>query len=482
MRVHEETRRGRHVRGAARSLILGVVGVLLTVCSLRGTDAGAAPRKAGGEAALRARSSASLERALLRAVKEADFDGVLDFKRNGERIAHTPNVDVAVIELDKEGRPVAAANVLLSRDYPKGVAVPIDMTTWGTTAVRYTRWDLERWDGAKDWSGATAEEDIVPGRQKARLRFMAPYPASLFKLLIAFRVMRLVDRGVVTLGQPWRFLRDTEDKGERAVWQWLEPMVTESDNGSTEALVKLLHEKGEMAGLNAELAELGLGTLQVNGTSPVTGRSWNPGSIHMTALDTARLLLLIEGGPGVLWRTPSGREVTAAELSAAARAHLQSLLADQALHEALSSTLLCGDARAERGIPAAVPVRWVSREDGTVTAAETAFGRDTRPCNASAEVVFLHKTGQTENYGSDGGIVRPLPGSAWRRYIVVFLSNLGYRYYDAAVASAADPSKGEDGFPSVSTKISYTQRIPALGRRIDALMRERQRGQVRADR
>jgi hypothetical protein len=464
------------MRDAARSLILRVLGVLLVVSVLTGAEAGAAtPRKARGEEAQRARASAALERELLRAVREAGFDGVLDFKRAGERIAHAPNVDVAVLELDKEGRPVAAANVLLSRDYPKGVAVPIDWATWGTTAVRYTRWDLERWDGGKGWSDATAEEDVVPGREKARLRFMAPYPASLFKLLIAFRVMRLVDRGVVTLGQPWRFMRDTEDKGERPVWRWLEPMVTESDNGSTEALVKLLHEKEGLEGLNQELAELGLGTLQVNGTSPVTGRSWNPGSIHMTALDTARLLLLIEGGPGVLWRTPSGREVTAAELSAASRLHLQSLLADQALHEALSSTLLCGDEKVEPGIPAAVPVRWVDPKDGTVTAAETAFGRDTRPCNAAAEVAFLHKTGLTENYGSDGGIVRSLPGSPWRRYIIVFLSNLGYRYYDAAVAGAADPSKGEDGFPYVSTKVSYTQRIPALGRRIDALMRERQR-------
>ncbi|QSQ28447.1 serine hydrolase [Pyxidicoccus parkwayensis] len=442
--------------------------MLLTMFPLLGTEASAAPRQ-------KPPRPASLEQELLSAVRQSGFDEVLDFQHNGGRIAHPPNVDVALLELDADGRPVAAANVLLSRDYPKGVTVPIDPKTWGTTAVRYTRWDLERWDGQKDWAGATAEDDLVPGREKARLRFMAPYPASLFKLLIAFRVMRLVDRGVLTLAQPWHFMREAVDRGERPVWRWMEPMVTESDNGSTEALAKLLHEKGGMEGLNAELAELGLGTLQVNGTSPVTGRSWNPGSIHMTALDTARLLLLIEGGPGVLWRTPSGREVTAAELSQAARVYLQSLLADQALHEALSSTVLCGDPKAEPGIPAAVPRRWVDPKDGTVTAADTAFGRDTRPCNAAAEVTFLHKTGLTENYGSDGGIVRSMPWASRRHYIVVFLSNLGYRYYDPSVASAADPSKGEDGFPYVSTKISYTQRIPALGRRIDTLMKARQR-------
>lgn len=452
-----------------------LVAMFLLLCAEAGAASTRLPR---AERTRRAKASATLEQSLLAAVRDTGFDQVLDFKRGGARIAHAPYVDVAVIELDARSRPTAAANVLLSRDYPAGAIVPIDVETLGTTAVRYTAWNLDRWDsGAHE---ALPTEALVPGRDKAPLRFMAPYPASLFKLLIAFRVLRWVDQGQLTLDQPWRFLRDTEDKGTRPIRDWLEPMVTESDNTATEALVKLLHEQGAMAGLNAELAALGLDTLQIHGTSPVTGRSWNPGQIHMTALDTARLLLLIEGGPGVLWRTASGREVTAKELSGPSRAHLQSLLAEQALHEALSSTLLCGDARAKPGIPASVPTRWVNSEDGTVTAAETAFGRDTRPCNAAAEVTFLHKTGLTENYGSDGGIVRSLPGKPWRRYIVVFMSNLGYRYYDEKVADAADFAKGEDGFPYVSTSISYTQRIPALGRRIDAMMQERQRARPRS--
>lgn len=451
-----------------------LVAMALLLCA----EAGAAStRLLRAERTRRAKASATLEQSLIAAVRDAGFDQVLDFKRGGARIAHAPYVDVAVIELDARSRPTAAANVLLSRDYPAGAVVPIDVETLGTTAVRYTAWNLDHWDS--DAHDATPTETLVPGRDKAPLRFMAPYPASLFKLLIAFRVLQWVGQGHLTLDQPWRFLRDTEDKGTRPIRDWLEPMVTESDNTATEALVKLLHEQGAMAGLNAELAALGLDTLQIHGTSPVTGRSWNPGQIHMTALDTARLLLLIEGGPGVLWRTASGREVAAKELSGASRSHLQSLLAEQALHEALSSTLLCGDARAKPGIPASVATRWVNSEDGTVTTAETAFGRDTRPCNAAAEVTFLHKTGLTENYGSDGGIVRSLPGKPWRRYIVVFMSNLGYRYYDAKVADAADFAKGEDGFPYVSTSISYTQRVPALGRRIDAMMQERQRARPR---
>jgi hypothetical protein len=416
--------------------------------------------------------SRALEAELLRAVGEVGFDGVLDWRRKGERIAHMPNVDVAVIELDAEGRPVAAANVLVSRDYPKGRGVPIDTRTLGTRAVRFTRWDLERWDDKKGWTDAPAEDDLVRGREKAPLRFMAPYPASLFKILIAYGVMRLVDRGELTLDTPYRFIRDTEDKGERPVRGWLEPMIVESNNGSTEALVKLLHERGAMEGLNAELAELGLGTLQVNGTSPVTGRNWQPGSIHMTALDTARLFLLIEGGPGVLWRTEEGRVVTAGELSTPARNFLKKLLADQGYAEGLSSTLVCGDPNARPGIPTAVPARWLAA-DGTATVGETAFKRDTRPCNARAEVEFLHKTGQTENYGSDAGIVRALPGREPRHYVIALLSNLGYRYYDEGVAGTADFADEENGFPGTVTAIGFTQTLADLGRRVDEAMKRR---------
>ena len=416
--------------------------------------------------------SRSLETELLRAVREVGFDRVLDWKHQGKRIAHMPNVDVAVLELDAEGRPVAAANVLVSRDYPTGRAVPIDAETLGTTAVRFTRWELERWDDPKAWKDVPAGDDLLPGRAKAPLRFMAPYPASLFKILIAYGVMRLVDRGELTLDTPYRFLRGTEDKGERPVRGWLEPMIVESNNGATEALVKLLHERGAMQGLNATLAELGLGTLQVNGTSPVTGRNWQPGSIHMTALDTARLFLLINGGPGVLWRTAEGRAVTAAELSEPARRFLKKLLADQGYAEGLSSTLVCGDPNARPGIPTAVPARWLAA-DGTATVGETAFRRDTRPCNEAAEVEFLHKTGQTENYGSDAGIVRALPGKEPRHYVIAFLSNLGYRYYDEGVAGTANFADAENGHPGTVTAIGFTQSIAELGRRVDEVMKRR---------
>ncbi len=43
-----------------------------------------------------------------------------------EPIQAMPNIDATVIELDDEGAPVAAANVLTSPAYPDGLVLPID--------------------------------------------------------------------------------------------------------------------------------------------------------------------------------------------------------------------------------------------------------------------------------------------------------------------------------------------------------------------
>lgn len=421
-----------------------------------------------------------LEKELLRTVREVGFDQVLDWRHRGARIAHMPNVDLAVIELDAEGHPLAAANVIFSRDFPRGHAVAIDQESLGARGVRFLRWDSDRWDDKKSWTQVPATEAVVPGHENAAVQFMAPYPASLFKIMIAYGVMRLVDRGVMTLETPYHFVNDKEDRGERPLRAWLEPMIVASDNGATEALVKLLHERGEMERLNAEFAALGLGTLQINGTSPLTGRSWQPGLIDMTALDTARLFLIINGGPGVLWRTRQGREVTGSELSEPSREFLQKILADQGYAEGLSSSLVCGDPNVRPGLPIAVPARWLAA-DGTATVGETPFKRDTRPCNAAAEVEFLHKTGQTENYGSDAGIVRALPEQKPRRYIIAFLSNLGYRYYDKGVADSANFQDEDIGFPRYPTGIHFTQTIAELGRRVDELMKQQPRDVVRRE-
>ncbi|MCA1675514.1 MAG: class A beta-lactamase-related serine hydrolase [Actinobacteria bacterium] len=363
-----------------------------------------APVTASGAAGDR---SSELEAQLLQGVRDAQFQEVVDFGpfedvcpyasfcvRPAQPVQHLPNVDVAIIELDRDNHATAAANVLLSRDYPTGVVAPVDRAggpagSYGVSSVRWRRWDIDRYNGGtfsqttgeqlteKGWTNnppLTAADDIAAGRESAPIEFMAPYPASLFKLIVAFRIMRLVDAGKLTLKQRYTYNPTSDpipdaaatgkeemsdrplhgraprtsprptpgDAETRSIADWMEPMITVSDNWSARALLKLLHDRNDFPAMHAELRGLGLGTLQVNGTFPSNGRNWQPGQIHMTSMDTARLLWLIEGGSGILWARPDGSPVRASLLSAPSRSYLKSLLDDQGFHEVVSTSNFCG--------------------------------------------------------------------------------------------------------------------------------------------
>ena len=444
------------------------------------------------------RRSRHLEAALLEAVRAQHFEDVVDFgpvegacpgsswcPSPAQRISHPPNIDLAVIALDRAGRPRAAAGVLLSRDYPGGVAVPVG-DDLGTEAVRWRRWNPDRWNGGtfsdtdgsrastvgwKDEPPLTEEDDIVPGREEAPLEFMSPYPASTFKLLVAVHTLRLADRGTVALDRPYTYAPPDGPAMTRTTRELLDRMIAESDNDSARALLKQLHDLGEVDDLNSGLADLGLSTLQVQGTDPATGAKWGIGRVTMTALDTARLLLVVNGGPGVLWRAPEGKAVRADQvLSRDSRAILLGMLADQGWNDVLTTSNWCGRPYPAVGIPSLVADRWVDEETGTVTVGGKDFGQDVRPCNDRAQVSFAHKTGFTYNYLSDAGIVRSF-GRPRGDYIVVMFSNLGYRYADTRQADVSRPVCGDD--PARDTGVGYTEKFAGRGRSIDAILRRR---------
>lgn len=196
-------------------------------------------------------------------------------------------------------------------------------------------------------------------------------------------------------------------------------MISESNNRDTCALIKRLHELNEIDAMNQGLKDLGLPSLQILGTDPATGGSWNVGKITTGAFDLAKLLTLIDGGKGTLFRTAGDRRVTREDLSDASRAVLKQALADQGFNEVLATTNWCGHKLPfgpdveypARGIPTATPARWLDA-DGFATVDGIPYFQDTRPCNAAAQVVFSHKTGLTFNYGSDVGSSTNCPGSA----------------------------------------------------------------------
>ena len=439
--------------------------------------------------ALSLHAETPLETALLTAVRAQHFERVIDFGAGNEerpvkahlgvpakKIAQPPNVNVAVIQLDAEGRLVDRAYVLLSRDYPNGLVVPLDENL-GASSVRFLRWDIDRANGGtfsskdgerlttKGWTNnpsLTAADELVPGRTNTALQFMVPYPASLFKSMVAFHVMRMIDAGKLTLDTEYVYEPTGGNREPRTIRDWLEPMITVSDNYATQALLKLFHDRTEIELLNREFRELNLPTLQINATDPKTGRGWNTAQINLTAWDIARMFWIIDGGAGELWRDASGQPVTGKLLFDSSRVFLLKLLLEQGFNDCLSTANFPGAKNVRAGIPSRVADRWINPTNGHVFLDGEDFGVDIRAANSLAEVNFAHKTGLTFNYGSDAGIVTSLPGKPFRHYIIALVGNLGHRYADEVFAARTN-------FPAFDKvgPIVYTQRIPALGKALD---------------
>jgi hypothetical protein len=248
----------------------------------------------------------------------------------------------------------------------------------------------------------------------------------------------------------------------------MDAMITWSSNQATCALIVRLHRLRAIGALNADLRGLGLGTMQVTGTRASNGANWQDGRLNMTALDTARLFWLIDGGQGTLWHRPGGRAVTAGELKPGSRAFLKGLLGQDAFADALSTTVWCGQRRFGRvypaeGIPQLEPARWLDRRGHVVVPGSGAdFGRDVRPCNARAQVTFAHKIGLVDIAASDAGIVTALPGQPYRHYAIAMFSNLGSDY--------GDPDWGRLNPCGTSLGLCRTEKFAQLGSLIDTAL------------
>ncbi|WP_049568700.1 serine hydrolase [Streptomyces sp. SBT349] len=376
-----------------------------------------------------------------------------------------PYIDLAVIELGEDSTPLAAGNVLFSPRYPDGIVVPVGRDL-AATSVRWLRWDTESWG-----QGRTGDRELTRAPLTYRAEFMSPYTGCVHKLMIAFQVLRLADEGILDLDAEYAYLPECNDGPERSarpgtatLTAWLDRLITVSDNQAGCALIKLLHDLDRVGELNGLLADLGLSTLQLGGTNPRSGGRWRPGLITMTALDSARLLLLISGAPGVLWETPAGGEVRSSLLSPRSRKLLMDLMAEQGYNDMLSSANWIGSEDRLPGIPHSPPERWVDRRSGHIAFASEDFGYDVRAHLGEGEVAFAHKTGNTHTVSADVGIVSSLPGHPFRHYIVAIFTTLGSRFADPRLAAG-----------TTAPDEVYTERIAGIGRAIDVALTRRAR-------
>ena len=187
--------------------------------------------------------AAALAAMLREAVLAQDFGATPDPQDGGRPIRHFPSIDLAVVAFPKHGQPVAA-NVLFSREHPKGLVADIPPDFGAVRNIRFLADQRDpdgnsiAWRPGSDWSAM----DWVPlagavGGGGGRV--VAPYPASLLKLMLLVGVGRLVDEGRAGWWQPLSY-----GGRERVVADWAEDMVTWSSNEATSALVTLMHAAG----------------------------------------------------------------------------------------------------------------------------------------------------------------------------------------------------------------------------------------------
>lgn len=379
-----------------------------------------------------------------------------------------PTLDLAVVAF-VPGRAPVWANVLIARGHPEGVMARIGPQAGAVEDIRYLvdPTDAQRrsiaWAPGADW---TRLEGLQTLHGTGPYRSIAPYPASLIKLMVAVGVGLLVDQGRADWNEAWRWGDARTAARTRSVLEWTDGMITESRNEDTSALVALLHARGLIRregdgggsgghelhnGLHEAFERNGLPTLRLAQTRPDGG--WlnrdgaGVGRLQMTAWDTVRLMWRMLPLPAP-WLPPDAPPL----LQPATARVIWERMADQALHEVLSSRLGVGLPGWRAGLPAQVPARWLDAE-GRARAADRQWPGDLRPLQAQARVRFAHKTGTTENYLSDAGLVESLqPGG--RRYLIALLSTLGSRH-------APHPLLAGPGC------------IAALGARVDAWLEQR---------
>ncbi|KQW51119.1 MULTISPECIES: serine hydrolase [unclassified Roseateles] len=366
-------------------------------------------------------TSSDLADALRTAVLAQRFETTPDQLQGGAPLGWHPSVDLAVAVFPRGAAPVCA-NVLFSREHPNGLVASFDATTGAVdnvafhADVRDAAGDSIAWLPGSDW-----RRIAFPAWFGSGPRFVAPYPASLLKVMVAVGVARLVDQGRSDWALPLTHAGKTRPSAD-----WLFDMITVSSNEATSALVAHLHERGAIRresgrdGHN-ELHDLfaaeRLPGLRIANTRADGGWGNGAGSgvgqIQMTAWDALRLIWRLDAGaPPPHWLPADAPPL----VSAASRDVLRRTLDSQKLHHNLSSESL-------RTLPGWVP------------------GIPAR---------FAHKTGNTQNYGSDAGIVHD--DATGLHYLIAVTTSLGTRYAP---------------HPEAST----TWRLPALGAAIHAWLK-----------
>lgn len=493
-----------------------------------------------------------LDRELINSVNGIDFQNVVDLGPNFTNencpksdpackhgrstigVKKFPQLELAVIAFQPEcGESVVGSNVFYSRDFPNGIAAQFDRKTLAVNNVRMYKWEQERFDGGKIipnapwfqknpgvWKSQFSKKNLInKSASQSTHQFMSPYPASVFKVLVAIRVLqKLEEQGPLPLTLSRNYTYDfgtpsDDDDVTLSFQQFLDAMIQWSGNTATAAMIQYLHKAGDIVespikddsgyplrnplfnGLNDTFASIGLPSLQMNRTRGVDGLwgnradAYNPESsslshIHMPAWDTARLLWYMRTTadtpsaerPRWYGSSRSREYVNPFAISDEVKKYFWANLGNQLFHEVLSNTIHCEQRLGgPLGIPALMPSKWTKEGELRLPIGKFPFQfppdelegnydftKNLSNCQRIAEVRFASKTGLTSVSGSHAGLVKGLSERGFRReYIVVLNSSLGSRFTDAERLDT------ERVIPCFDKTLCYTRRINQLGVNID---------------
>lgn len=502
-------------------------------------------------------SQNELNSILKNAVNSVDFENVIDLgptftestcppsepvcKHGRAAIGRAlfPQIDLAVIAFQPECKNnIVGSNVFFSRDFPRGISATFAPGTQSVSNIKLYKWTQERFDEARvvskapwlepvngAWRADFLKEDLINSASPlAHTQFMSPYPASVFKILVALRVLqKLEEQGPLSEQLEKKFTYnfgtlETSDDVTLSFRQFLDAMIQWSGNKATAAMIQYLHQTGDIVesdikdsagypaaqpkvnNLNKLFAEMGLPTLQMNRTRSKDGlwgnrdtmylkESSSVSHISMPSWDTARLLWLMrtmESTPErerPQWLVSRGqnKKVEPGLVSDNVKKYFWANLKDQLFHEVLSNGTHCKQASGGAfGIPAAIPMKWVSGNQLKLPVGEYPFvfaadelsgdynfSKDISECQKNAEVQFASKTGLTSVSGSHAGLVKGLSERGFNReYIVVLNSSLGSRFTDS------DRLDSERVIPCFDKTLCYTSRINQLGANLDASLKK----------
>ena len=493
-----------------------------------------------------------LDRELLKSVNDVDFKNVIDLGPNFTNdncpkdqpsckhgrspvgLETFPQLELAVIAFQPDcDKAVVGSNVFYSRDFPNGIAAQFDNRTLAVKNIRMYKWEQERFDGGKiipnahwfkrssgAWKAPFPNNSLInKSALKNAPQFMSPYPASVFKILVAIRVLQtLEEQGSLPqmLAQSYTYDFGTESKEDDVTLtfqQFLDAMIEWSGNYATAAMIQYLHKVGDIVEskikdengyplrdpifnrLNQTFANIGLPSLQMNRTRGIDGLwgnradAYNPESsslshIHMPAWDTAKLLWYMRTMthtpqaeyPQWRSRTLPNTMVNPFAISDEVKGYFWTNLRNQLFHEVLSNTIHCEQSQGgPLGIPALMPSKWTSATGLRLPVGNFPFyfppdelegnydfTKKLSNCQKLAEVSFASKTGLTSVSGSHAGLVKGLSERGFRReYIVVLNSSLGSRFTDT------ERLESEHVIPCFDKTLCYSRRVNQLGANID---------------